>query len=257
MLILCSTNRALECLHVQSHILLSISYRIITHSKHDAWSEWATCSESLDRTSSCCIGTLTPSRKKKIHGHRLDELVRSLWLRIQWGHQRILLLSSCDFDQKVTAILAQIPIHRTNEMMRTLWLPRCEGDVSCAHFAPCSAPSPPTRFMAWFMPFSGSNHWICSRGPCSRLKSSSHWRMCLSVTYHMIDWLLASPFSKECIFAHQRFLFYRFFFFADTDSWDLISKIVHFIGWNGGSKLFGIFGIRKIFVHRYENFLSI
>ena len=32
MLILCSTNRALECLHVQSHILLSISYRIITHS---------------------------------------------------------------------------------------------------------------------------------------------------------------------------------------------------------------------------------
>jgi len=105
MLILCSTNRALECLHVQSHILLSISYRIITHSKHDAWSEWATCSESLDRTSSCCIGTLTPSRKKKIHGHRLDELVRSPWLRIQWGHQRILLLSSCDFDQEVPAIL--------------------------------------------------------------------------------------------------------------------------------------------------------
>ena len=155
MLLLC-TNRALECLHVQSHILLSISYRIITHSKHDAWSEWATCSESLDRTSSCCIGTLTPSRKKKIHGHRLDELVRSPWLRIQWGHQRILLLSSCDFDQKVTAILAQIPIHRTNEMMRTLWLPRCEGDVSCVlHFLPCSAPSPPTRFMVWFILFWG------------------------------------------------------------------------------------------------------
>ena len=38
MLLLC-TNRALECLHVQPHILLSISYRIITHSKHDAWSE--------------------------------------------------------------------------------------------------------------------------------------------------------------------------------------------------------------------------
>ena len=153
MLLLC-TNRALECLHVQPHILLSISYRIITHSKHDAWSEL----HALKVWTVPAVAVLELSH--------LAEKENS-WTPIGWACKITVTLYSVRSSENLAFVYlrlrsggpcnpAQIPIHRTNEMMRSLWLPRCEGDVSCVlHFLPCSAPSPPTRFMVWFILFWG------------------------------------------------------------------------------------------------------